>query len=198
MAKIRIKTPEEKFSFKQATVIKEPDVIELEALTLFGITLGRLSYNGGDIELMLRKERLIFDRAEKINLSILYPGVPITIGIEELRDLLLARLPKTAYPTTTKGAALSADGGLLVIKSRDADSEETLWLKPATLAISRAEVRLPGSPRATYEFGKYVKVGNDGVMFPLHIKVQTKGYSISIKYASDTEINTADAPLPRR
>ncbi len=190
LAKVKIETPKEKVRFKQVTIVKEPDIIYLEALGAFGNTLARLESNASTIELKLPRQRLIFDRRDEFNLSLLYPGMPATIGIEELTDLLLARLPDFSYPNL-EDVELSADKGLLVINTPDSHSEEKLWIDPSNLTVVRANVRLDGDSMATYEFDHYIE-RVPGVLFPLHIKFKTAGFSISLKYDSDVEINSPE------
>lgn len=193
IARISITTPDHKTSFRQITIAKAPDLIYLEALSPIGTTLGMLKCNGSTVEVAYRNERMLFDKNEQFNVSLLYPGIPITARADDLVNLLLGRVPHV-QEIRAEDVELSSERGLLVLKAINEGIEEgyapeSIWLDPLNHSVIKAYVRMYDGRMATYQFGDHKKEVASGIYFPLSIELEVEGLSLKVKYEPDIEVN---------
>lgn len=191
-ARVRIVNGGEKVSFRQATIAREPNMLHLQVLAPFGRTAGMLISDGREAHLITRSEHLVYASYDDFDLAVLYTGLPVGIGIEELVALLLAR-PAGLWGGPSGEEETyepSFDSGLLLLTPTGAGGRVTgLWLDPWNMRLRKAVVRLDDGGSATYGFSKYVE-DTSGLWFPTRISFEIEDYSIAVSYASDVELNS--------
>lgn len=189
LAKVRIKTGDEKVSYTQVTVAEKPDLLRLEALNPFGSTVGFISSDGEYIYIISSTERGRYSSGEEFDLSYVYPGLDLRITAESLVNLVLGRLPYKIYDSGHT-AVLTAEAGYLKLTFRDGEdgTENALWVNHENYRVEKADFSLSDGKRAriSYEyFGSLV----DGHYFPRSIDFETGELSINIVYEPDLELN---------
>lgn len=189
LAKVKIKTPDSKISYTQVTIAQRPDLLRLEALNPFGKTVGFISSDGSNIYIISPSERGVYDLGEKFDLAYVYPGLELQISAENLVNLILGRLPVNVYDM---GAVpeLSVDGERikLVFHSETSIEQNTLWVNGMNFKVEKAEFTLDNGARAKINY-EYFDSLIDGYYFPRIIEFSSEGFSISIIYEPDVELN---------
>ena len=189
LAKVKIKTPDSKISYTQVTIAQRPDLLRLEALNPFGKTVGFISSDGTNIYIISPSERGVYDLGEKFDLAYVYPGLKLKISAENLVNLILGRLPVNVYDMETV-PELSVDGERikLVFYSETSIGQNTLWVNGMNFKVEKAEFTLDNGARAKINY-EYFDSLIDGYYFPRIIEFSSEGFSISIIYEPDVELN---------
>ena len=189
LAKVRIKTSDDKISYTQVTVAESPDLLRLEALNPFGKTVGFISSDGTNIYIITPSERGVYDSETEFNLAYIYPGLDLRFTPTNLVNLILGRLPSDTYERKTP-SAVSSDGELikLTFPSEISGMENYLWVNSLSFRVEKAEFVLSNGDRANINY-VYFDDLIDGLFFPKEINFKSKGLSISIIYESDVELN---------
>ncbi len=189
LAKVKIKTPEQKISYTQVTIAEKPNLLRLEALNPFGKTVGFISSDGVNIYIISPSGRDVYDSGEMFNLAYVYPGLTLKITAENLVNLILGRLPVNLYD---KGATpeLTADTGRikLTFSSEASSGPNILWVNNSNFRVEKAQFTLENGDRATINYD-YFDTLIDGLYFPRIIDFASQGLSISIVYEPDVELN---------
>lgn len=189
LAKVKIKTPEQKISYTQVTIAEKPNLLRLEALNPFGKTVGFLSSDGTNIYIISPQERGVHDSGSTFDLAYIYPGLTLKISAENLVNLILGRLPLNVYDTAG-GPELSVDGERikLTFPSENSIKQNTLWVNSLNSRVEKAEFTLDNGARATINY-TYFDSLIDGFYFPRIVDFTSEGFSISIVYEPDVELN---------
>ncbi len=189
LAKVKIKTPDQKISYTQATIAQRPDLLRIEALNPFGKTVGFLSSDGTNIYIISPSENAVYDSGATFDLAYVYPGLTLNISAENLVNLILGRLPVNVYDTATL-PELSADKERikLVFHSGTNDIQNTLWVNSLNFRVEKAEFTLENGKRATINY-EYFDSLIDGFYFPRIVDFASEGFSISIVYEPNVELN---------
>ncbi|MGB3365129.1 MAG: DUF4292 domain-containing protein [Thermodesulfobacteriota bacterium] len=189
LAKVKIKTPDNKISYTQVTIAERPDLLRLEALNPFGKTVGFISSDSTNIYIISPSERGIYDSNTNFDLAYVYPGLNLKITATNLVNLVLGRLPDGVYDLKS-APEMSADGDLIKLNFNSDNSSESnaLWVNGTNYRIERAEFSLDQGATAvvTYE---YFDSLIDGFYFPKTIDFASEGLSITIIYEPDLELN---------
>ncbi|MEM7008024.1 MAG: DUF4292 domain-containing protein [Thermodesulfobacteriota bacterium] len=189
LAKVKIKTRDDKISYTQVTIAKRPDLLRLEALNPFGKTVGFISSDGDNIYIISPSERAVYDANTEFDLASLYPGLNLKITSENLVNLILGRLPESVFDLSSS-PELSADGNLikLTFHSQTTELADYLWVNKDNFRVERAEFYLHESQKATINYEYFADL-KDGLYFPKTIDFKSKGLSITIVYEQDIELN---------
>ncbi len=189
LAKVKIKTPDNKISYTQVTIAKRPDLLRLEALNPFGKTVGFISSDGNNIYIISPSERATYDSKTTFNLAYIYPGLDLSITSSNLVNLILARLPENIFDLKSN-PELSTENGLikLTFTSNRSSSLNYLWLNGQNSRIEKAEFSLPQGQRAKIKY-EYFDSLIDGLYFPQTIDFTTGDLSITIVYETDIDLN---------
>lgn len=189
LAKVKIRTPDNKISYTQVTIAERPDLLRLEALNPFGKTVGFISSDGDTIYIISPDERATYDSRTEFNLAYLYPGLNLRITSANLVNLILARLPEKTF-NLKSNPELSTDGSLIKLSfaSDHSNSLNYLWLNSQNTRIEKAEFSLPQGQRAKINY-EYFDSLIDGLYFPRTIDFTTGDLSITIVYEQDIELN---------
>ena len=189
LAKVKIKTPDNKISYTQVTIAERPDLVRLEALNPFGKAVGFISSDGANIYIISPSERGVYDSNTNFDLAYVYPGLNLKITATNLVNLILGRLPDKVYDLKST-PEMSADGDLIKLDFTSDNSSEpnSLWINSNNNRVEKAEFSLDQGTRAeiNYEyFGSLI----EGFYFPQTIDFSSEGLSISIIYSPDVELN---------
>ena len=189
LAKVKIKTPENKISYTQVTIAKRPDLLRLEALNPFGKTVGFISSDGINIYIISPSERATYDSGKEFDLAYIYPGLNLKITSYNLVNLILGRLPKDAYDMKSN-PKLSTEEGLIKLTfiSEYSSSPNYLWVNTQNSRIEKADFSLPQGQRAQIRY-EYFEGLKDGFYFPKTIDFSSGNLSIAIVYEDDIELN---------
>lgn len=189
LAKVKIKTPDNKISYSQVTIAKRPDLIRLEALNPFGKTVGFISSDGRNIYIISQSQRAVYDSNTEFNLAYVYPGLNLEITADNLVNLILGRLPSNTYDMKST-PKLNTDGELIKLSfvSAISNSPNYLWVNSQNFRVERAEFTLSQGNRGTIQY-EYFDNLIEGFYFPKIIDFNSEGLSISIVYEEDIELN---------
>lgn len=189
LAKVKIKTPDNKISYTQVTIAERPDLLRLEALNPFGKTVGFISSDGTNIYIISPSERGVYDSSTSFDLAYVYPGLNLKITATNLVNLILGRLPDEIYDLKST-PEMSADGDLIKLDFSSSNSSEpnSLWVNSTNNRVEKAKFNLDQGANAvvTYEYFDSLV---DGFYFPKTIDFASEGLSITIIYDPDLELN---------
>lgn len=189
LAKVKIKTPDNKISYTQVTIAQRPDLLRLEALNPFGKTVGFISSDGTNIFIISPSERGVYDSTTSFNLAYVYPGLNLKITATNLVNLILGRLPDGVYNLKSE-PKMSADGDQIRLDffSSISSEQNSLWVNSLNKRVEKAEFWLDQGARAIVSYEYFDNLVN-GFYFPRKIDFTSEGLSISITYQSDVELN---------
>lgn len=189
LAKVKIKTPDNKISYTQVTIAERPDLLRLEALNPFGKTVGFISSDGTNIYIISPSERGVYDSSTSFDLTYVYPGLNLKITATNLVNLILGRLPDGVYDLRS-APEMSADGDLINLNfnSDSSSVSNSLWVNSTNYRVERAEFSLDHGAKAVVKY-KYFEDLIDGFYFPKTIDFASEGLSITIIYEADLELN---------
>lgn len=189
LAKVKIKTPENKISYTQVTIAQRPDLLRLEALNPFGKTVGFISSDGTNIYIISPSEKGVYNSNTKFDLGYVYPGLNLKITADNLVNLILGRLPNRVYDLDSN-PEMSADGGLIKLNFNSNNSSEpnSLWVNSSNYRVEKADFQIDQGARAVITYEYFDSLVN-GFYFPKTIDFASEGLSISIIYDPDVELN---------
>jgi len=189
LASVRIESPYNNVSYKQVTIVEEPNLLRLEAIAPFGRTVGMIISNGQKVYVISADERIEFYNLEEFNFSYFYPDLPVKITLNNLVNLFLGRLPEGPDFMNSR-VLLGVDDGRVVLSFFKGNKKEgVLWINPLNYRITKAIISLENGSTAKCEFEDFLDVGN-GIEIPQKIELTVDEYSISLKYDSDLDVNT--------
>lgn len=188
LASVIIKGPDNRISFNQVTIAKEPNLLHLEAIALFGKVVGRIISDGEKIYVTFPKERKVFDKAHEFDFSTLYTGLPIKITADKLVNLFLGRLVEPPEYDLSQVYLSTKSNYLILTFVKNGREESVLWANPLNYRIERARLYLGGGVSASYRFDDFKDAG-PGVFFPKKIELKVNKFSISLKYDDEVEVN---------
>lgn len=187
MASVRIESIAEDSSFKQATIVKSPDIFRLEILALFGKTIGLLISDGNKVYLRTTRDEMVFENAERFNLSYFYPGIPPEITTSVLADILLGRVPfglwQDSYTIgmdeTTRLFDISYENSL--------GTKTSLLVDPLKKRVEKAIVNLYNGRVVEIDYADFGFGGMSS--FPKKVEISADGYLLKLSYISSLDIN---------
>lgn len=187
MASVKIESMSENSSFKQATVVKSPDLFRLEILAVFGKTIGVLVSDGEKVYLNTARDSMVFEDAGIFNLSYFYPGIPREITTVVLSDMLLGRVPFGLWGDSYS-LQFDSETRLLDISYRNSLGRTTsLLADPVKKRVEKARVNLYNDRTVNIEYSDF---GFDGMdFFPKRTVVRSDKYLLRITYVSSLDIN---------
>lgn len=187
MASVRIESISEDSSFKQATVVKSPDMFRLEILAIFGKTIGVLVSDGEKVYLNTARDSMVFEDAGNFNLSYFYPGIPREINTVVLSDMLLGRVPFGLWEDSYS-LRVDRETRLLDISYRNTlGSTTSVLADPVKKRVEKARVNLYNDRTVNIEYSDF---GFDGMdFFPKRTEIKSDGYLLRITYVSSLDIN---------
>ena len=198
MARVRISTPRDDVVYRQVTVLRHPDMLHLEALSAFGTTMGVLDVRGGTVTIRTPRETVSLDVHGALDLSAIYPPLPLRARVEEVVALLGGRVPGLEGVAPDE-VEITTEGDLIVLLRRRAERDEggaatveRVWVEPRSLRLVAAEVVLEEGLTVRLSFGQFTSLDGGG-WFPRRIEVESERFSITINYAEDVELGLETA-----
>lgn len=189
LAKVKIKTPDQKIAYTQVTIAEKPDLLRLEALNPFGKTVGFISSDGTNIYIISPSQRDVYNSGEIFNLAYVYPGLNLRFSAQNLVNLILGHLPVDIYEKADV-PELSIDGERikLAFSSSSPSNPNILWVNSSNFRVEKARFTLDNGNTATLNY-EYFDTLINGLYFPRVIDFASEGISISIIYEQDVELN---------
>ncbi|NIP38478.1 MAG: DUF4292 domain-containing protein [Candidatus Dadabacteria bacterium] len=184
LALARLKSPKDKVSFKQVTIVENPDRLRLEALAPFGRTELAVISDGNKVLLKFPKDDVLYNQIKAFNFSVFYPNIPVPINIYQLSNFLLGRLPVDLYQDEYEIEVNEQDNELILSSTSSAN---TLWVDFRSLRITKASFLLEDDQKVVVHYDDFIPL--EQAYFPKEIELNMTDYSIYIKYDSDVEIN---------
>ncbi len=196
IAKIKVESPDEKFSVKELVIAKRPGFLRLETLNPLGHPGFFAVTDGKEIFLFYPSENKFYHGiASRENLSLF---IPLNINLEEMVSIMLGNIPLIDYDAEQIDCQAEGDFYVLRLFAKDG------WLKQE-LKVSISKQKVVESK--TYEeealilavkYGHYESM--EGELFPKDISIsmphdKTK---VNVKYKKIeffSEINSAEFRL---
>lgn len=188
MASVRIESIAEDSSFKQATIVKSPDIFRLEILAVFGKTIGVLISDGEKVYLRTSRDEMVFEDSERFNLSYFYPGIPREITTGVLADILLGRVPfglwQDSYTIRMDEVTRLFD----VSFENSIGTRTSLLVDPLKKRVEKAVVNLYNGRVVEIEYADF-GFGEMG-FFPKVVEISADKYLLKLSYVSSLDINS--------
>lgn len=184
LAVVRLKAPENKVSYRQATIVQSPNLLRLEAYSILGRTEALIISDGHRVGLKFSGRRWIFYDVEQFDFSLFYRFIPLKIGTGQLTSFLLGRLPENVLDDDFTVTA--DEEGLLVFSSLSGDN--MFYVNHDYHKIVKAKIRLNNGENIKVEYGDFKSI-NPGVYFPTMLELKYADYSLYVKYDDDIDIN---------
>ena len=184
LALARLKSPDQKVSFKQVTIVEYPNKLRLEALAPFGRTELAVISNGEKVLLKFPKQDVLYNEPEAFNFSVFYPNIPVPINITHLSNFLLGRLPIDLY-NDKYSIEIDEKNNLLILNSTS--SENKLWVDFRYFRIKKASFLFENDEKIVVNYDDFMPL--ETVYFPRRVELNLQDYSIYVKYDFDVEIN---------
>ena len=184
MALARLKSPEQKVSFKQVTIVEYANKLRLEALAPLGRTELAVISNGQKVLLKFPKQDVLYNELDAFNFSVFYPNIPVPINISHLSNFLLGRLPVDLY-SDDYSIETDEKNNQLILTSET--SESKLWVDIDYFRIRKASFLFENDEKIVVHYDDFKPL--ESVYFPRKIELNLENYSIYIKYDYDVEIN---------
>jgi len=185
IALVRLKSPEKKVSFKQVTIVKDPNILRLEALAPFGRTVAMVISDGTKVSLEVSSEKLVFYRVEDFNFSDFYGFIPVKIGIQELTDFLLGKIPVHIF-NDKYNLGVDEKEGLILLESKT--SKNIIWINHNYVRVAKASIYLENGDHVNVSFNKFREIEPE-LFFPFEMELKYEDFSIYVKYDYDVDIN---------
>lgn len=185
LALARLKSPEQKVSFKQVTIVQAPNKLRLEALAPLGTTELAVISDGNKVLLKFPEKDVLYNQFEAFNFSVFYPNIPVPININHLSAFLLGQIPPSLYDDDYT-VDIDEQGKVIILTSKS--SENRLWIDFDYFRIKKASFIFENSEKITVHYDEFKPL--ESVYFPREIELDMQRYSIYIKYDYDVDINT--------
>ncbi|NIX14455.1 MAG: DUF4292 domain-containing protein [Candidatus Dadabacteria bacterium] len=184
LALARLKSPRDKVSFKQVTIVQAPDKLRLEALAPLGRTELAVISDGNKVLLRFPKDDVLYNHIEAFNFSVFYPNIPVPINISHLSNFALGRLPVDLFEGEYDVEVNGQDNELIL---NSTSSDDMLWVDFRSLRITKASFMLEDNQKVFVHYDDFIPL--EAAYFPKEIELNMTDYSIYIKYDPDVEIN---------
>ncbi len=184
LALARLRSPDQKISFKQVTIVEFPNKLRLEALAPLGRTEAAVISNGEKVLLKFPKEEVLYNNLEAFNFSVFYPNIPVPINITHLSNFLLGRLPIDLY-NDKYSIEIDEKNNLLILNSTS--SENKLWVDFRYFRITKASFLFENDEKIVVNYDDFMPL--ETVYFPRKVELNLQDYSIYVKYDFDVEVN---------
>jgi outer membrane lipoprotein-sorting protein len=184
LAIARLRSPDQKISFRQVTIVESPNKLRLEALAPLGSTELAVISNGKKVLLKFPKKDVLYNQLEAFNFSVFYPNIPVPINIGHLSNFLLGRLPIDLYNDKYL-VEIDEKNNSLILTSTSSDNK--LWIDYGYFRIKKASFLFQNEQKIVVNYDEFKPL--ESVYFPRKIELNLKDYSIKIKYDFDVDVN---------
>jgi len=183
IAKIKVESPDKKFSVKEIIIAKRPGCLRLETLSPLGQPEFFAVTDGSDLFFFSPSENKFYrgiTSPEHVSRFI-----PLNLSLEEMVSLILGKVPLIDYdPEQVKCAV---EGVLLMVNLCAKDGDSTQTLKVDTQNKRAVGIEIYGQERSltlAAEYGNYQKIGE--TIFPLEISISMPQDGSKVKISFKT------------
>jgi len=185
LAVVRLSSPRNKISYRQATIVQSPNLMRLEAYSILGRTEALIISDGDMVGIKFAGRRWVYYDADQFDFSLFYKVIPIKINTDQLTSFLLGKIPEYVFNDDFTISA-DQDDGLLIFTSINGDN--VLYVNHDYHKVVKAKIRLNNGEKLKVEYGDF-KTKYNGVYFPTKLELKYMDYSIYVKYDNDIDIN---------
>lgn len=168
VAKVKLSSPEQKLSFKEAIVAEKTSKLRLETLGLFGQAVHLILSNGRELAVYsARENRLYLGEVSRENIS---RFLPLGLDDTELMSILFVESPQLTQSRPSSIYRESETKYAIFFDSPDGALREIVWVSPQGGLLLKREIYHPtlGVVLAV-EMGNFEQVKE--FIFPRQIKV---------------------------
>jgi outer membrane lipoprotein-sorting protein len=168
IAKIRVESPEEKFSVKEIIIAKRPQCLRLETLNPLGHPMFFIVTDGKELSLFSPSENKFYQGiASSKNVSLFFH---VNLSLEETISILLGKVPLIDYDTEQVECWMKGKFCVLKLSTRDKQFKQIIKLSLSTQKVLESNTYRQGEGLVrTTEFRRYERVGE--TFFPREITV---------------------------
>lgn len=197
IAKIRVESPDKKFSVKEVIVAKRPQCLRLETLSPLGHPLFFIVTDGRKLFLFSTSENKFYHGvASKKNISLLFP---VNLSLEKTVSIMLGKVLLIDYDSERVECQRKGDFCELRLSTKDGKAKQVLKLSLNGQKVVESETYTQGEGLVlSTTYRHYERVGE--ALFPREITVsmphdKTKVYVNYKKIELLSEINSAEFKL---
>jgi len=168
IAKIRVESPEEKFSVKEIIIAKRPQCLRLETLNPLGQPLFFIVTDGKELSLFSPSENKFYQGvASRKNVSLFFH---VNLGLEETVSIILGKVPLIDYDAERAECQMEGDFYVLKLSTRDKKFKQIIKLSLSAQKVVESKTYKQGEGLVrTTKFRRYEKAGE--TFFPREITV---------------------------
>ena len=167
IAKIKVESPDEKFSVKEFVIAKRPGSLRLETLGFLGHTEFVAVTDGKELFLFSPSDNTFYHGAPSPeNLS---RFIPLHLSLEEMVSILLGNIPLIDYDAQQVDGQAEDDGCLLRLSSEDGRYKQVLNVSLSRQKVVESKTYEEGALILLTRYRRYDEVGE--TLFPRDIVV---------------------------
>lgn len=180
IASIRIESPEGTYSTKAALIAREPGLLRLETIPLFGTPDFLLTINEKNMKaFVIRQGKFYIGPAEK-SISLF---APIGLNPAEVVSLLKGSIPKYALAPEISVKGFREDGKCRFDLYSSQGVTRSLWVDSPSWRLTRMEIPGTHNDRYTVDFDNFKEV--EGSQFPGFIEIKSPdGRTVQIRFTT--------------
>ena len=179
IAKVKIESPEKKFSTKEIIIAQRPHEVRLETLSPLGHPEFFVVTDGQELSLLSPAEnRFYHGPASPKNLSLL---VPVTLkSVEEMVSIILGGTPLIDYDPEQVGYRVKGEWCVLKLTTKDGSVRQELKVSLSEQRVVESETSERGKGVILIiTYGEYEKVGE--MLFPREISIRVPRDKTKVK-----------------
>ena len=168
VAKIRVESPDKKYSVKEVIVVKRPQCLRLETLSPLGHPLFFIVTDGRKLFLFSISENKFYHGiASTKNISLLFPG---NLSLEEIVSIMLGEVPLIDYDSEQVECQTKGDICVLRLSTEDERFKQVLRVSLSNQEVIESEIydQVEGLILST-RYRHYERIGE--ALFPREIIV---------------------------
>ena len=158
IAKIRVESPEEKFSVKEIIIAKRPQCLRLETLNPLGQPLFFIVTDGKELSLFSPSENKFYRGvASRKNVSLFFH---VNLGLEETVSIILGKVPLIDYDAEQAECQMEGDFYVLKLSTRDKKFKQIIKVRHSDQKVVESDTYMQGEGLVrTTKFRRYKKAG---------------------------------------
>ena len=167
VAKIKVESPDEKFSVKELVVVERPGCLRLETLNPLGHPEFFAVTDGKELFLFSPSENKFYRGvASPENVSLF---IPLNLNLEEMVSILLGNIPLIDYDAEQIDCQTEGGCCLLTLSSEDGRLKQVLKVSYSKQKVVESKTYEEGSLILSTRYGRYDEMGE--TLFPRDIDV---------------------------
>jgi len=168
MAKIKVESPDKRFSVKEIVIAKRPRCLRLETLSPLGHTAFFVVTDGRELFLFSPSENKFYQgMASAKNMSLLFP---LCLSLEEIVSIMLGNIPLIDYDSEQVKCQVKGDFCVLRLSTRDGSFKQVLKVSLYGQKVIESETYREGEGLFLSAKCRYYEKLGEG-LFPKEISV---------------------------